>query len=145
IVSLPNKVCKSDLLYRASTTDGKIVSTSLEPNAKLTLVDDTPLDYPTLYRQLVGYGTPFHKLHFSVHLSLILLGYFELRQLLEDLGITSSTAIVLHCDNRSIIQIDIIHLVPLSSSDIFTKTHFPRYFQELVSKIKLTSTIPPGI
>ncbi|KAF2283298.1 hypothetical protein GH714_001019 [Hevea brasiliensis] len=44
----------SDLLSRAGITDSKIVSTPLELNCKLTLLDGTPLNDPTLYRQLVG-------------------------------------------------------------------------------------------
>ena len=43
-----------DLLSRVAITDGKTVSTPLELNSKLTPLDDTPLDEPTLYRQLVG-------------------------------------------------------------------------------------------
>ncbi|KAF2322389.1 hypothetical protein GH714_013189 [Hevea brasiliensis] len=44
----------SDLLSRAGITDSKTVSTPLELNCKLTPLDGTPLDDPTLYRQLVG-------------------------------------------------------------------------------------------
>ncbi|XP_057985374.1 uncharacterized mitochondrial protein AtMg00810-like [Hevea brasiliensis] len=199
----------SDLLSRAGITDSKTVSTPLELNCKLTPLDGTPLDDPTLYRQLVGSlvylivtrldisnaihlvcqfmsaprstifsvvllihryikGTLFHGLHFSATSSLVLSGYSDadwagdltdrrsttgycfflgnsliswrskkqtvvarssteseyraladatsellwLRWLLTDLGITHSSATMLHCDNRSVIQIshnDVFH------------------------------------
>ena len=44
----------SDLLSRANITDSKTESTPLEVNCKLTPLDGTPIDDPTLYRQLVG-------------------------------------------------------------------------------------------
>jgi len=44
----------SDLLSRAGITDSKTESTPLEVNCKLTPLDGTPIDDPTLYRQLVG-------------------------------------------------------------------------------------------
>jgi hypothetical protein len=44
----------SNLLSRAGMTDIKVVSTSLEMNARLTPLDGTPLSDATLYRQLVG-------------------------------------------------------------------------------------------
>jgi hypothetical protein len=44
----------SDLLACAGLTDSKTVSTPLEPNARLTPLDGTPLSDATLYRQLVG-------------------------------------------------------------------------------------------
>ena len=43
-----------DLLSCAGRTDTKVVSTSLEMNARLTPLDGTPLSDATLYRQLVG-------------------------------------------------------------------------------------------
>ena len=43
-----------DLLSCAGRTDTKVVSTSLEMNARLTPLDGTPLNDATLYRQLVG-------------------------------------------------------------------------------------------
>uniref|UniRef100_A0A2N9EH43 Reverse transcriptase Ty1/copia-type domain-containing protein n=1 Tax=Fagus sylvatica TaxID=28930 RepID=A0A2N9EH43_FAGSY len=43
-----------DLLSHAGMTDTKVVSTSLEMNARLTPLDGTPLSDATLYRQLVG-------------------------------------------------------------------------------------------
>lgn len=44
----------SDLLTRAGLTDSKTCTTPLELNSKLTPMDGTPLDDPTLFRQLVG-------------------------------------------------------------------------------------------
>ncbi|XP_057734655.1 uncharacterized mitochondrial protein AtMg00810-like [Arachis stenosperma] len=44
----------SDLLARAGITDSRTESTPLESNVRFTLMDDTVLDNPTLYRQLVG-------------------------------------------------------------------------------------------
>ena len=44
----------TNLLSRANLTDSKIAFTSLEANVKFTLTDDTPLDDPTFYHQLVG-------------------------------------------------------------------------------------------
>ncbi|XP_019178900.1 PREDICTED: uncharacterized protein LOC109174062 [Ipomoea nil] len=96
-----------------------------------------------------------------------------LRWLLEDMGIKQSSPTVLHCDNRSAIQIahnDVFHertkhietdchfvrqhikhgtvqLTPVSSEDqstyIFTKAHLPGRFQFLLRKLKLASIIPP--
>ncbi|XP_057745218.1 uncharacterized mitochondrial protein AtMg00810-like [Arachis stenosperma] len=44
----------SDLLARADITDSRTEYTPLEPNVCFTPMDDTVLDNPTLYRQLVG-------------------------------------------------------------------------------------------
>ncbi|KAL5753905.1 hypothetical protein ACOSP7_022125 [Xanthoceras sorbifolium] len=44
----------SDLLTKAGITDNKTVSTPLEYNAKLTLLDGEPISDATRYRQLVG-------------------------------------------------------------------------------------------
>uniref|UniRef100_A0A2N9FH94 Reverse transcriptase Ty1/copia-type domain-containing protein n=1 Tax=Fagus sylvatica TaxID=28930 RepID=A0A2N9FH94_FAGSY len=96
-----------------------------------------------------------------------------LRWLLEDMGLTHSSPIVIHCDNRSAIQIahnDVFHertkhieidchpvryhlsvgilrLLLVSSSnqttDIFTKTFPPGRFRDLVSKLKMASVRPP--
>ncbi|KAL3498698.1 hypothetical protein ACH5RR_041430 [Cinchona calisaya] len=44
----------SDLLARAGLTDGTIISTAIETNARLTPHDGSPVFDPTLYRQLVG-------------------------------------------------------------------------------------------
>ena len=89
------------------------------------------------------------------------------------MGLIHSSPIVIHCDNRSAIQIvhndvfhehtkhieidchlvryhlsvGILHLLPVSSSDqtadIFTKTFPPDHFHDLVSKLKMTSVRPP--
>uniref|UniRef100_A0A2N9GCA0 CCHC-type domain-containing protein n=1 Tax=Fagus sylvatica TaxID=28930 RepID=A0A2N9GCA0_FAGSY len=96
-----------------------------------------------------------------------------LRWLLEDMGLTHSSPTIIHCDNRSAIQIahndvfhertkhieidchlvrhhlsaGILHLLPVSSSDqtadIFTKTFPPGRFRDLVSKLKMASVRPP--
>jgi hypothetical protein len=96
-----------------------------------------------------------------------------LRWLLEDMGLTHSSPTVIHCDNRSAIQIahnDVFHehtkhieidchlvrhhlsagilrLLPVSSSDqtadIFTKTFPPGRFRDFVSKLKMASVRPP--
>ena len=44
----------SDLLTKAGITDSKTSATPLETNSRLTSMDGTPLDDPTIYRQLVG-------------------------------------------------------------------------------------------
>ena len=44
----------SDLISRASITDGKIVDTPIEYNYRLNSHDSEPLSDATLYRQLVG-------------------------------------------------------------------------------------------
>ena len=44
----------SDLLSKAGITDNKTVSTPLEYNAKLTLLDGEPISDAIRYRQLVG-------------------------------------------------------------------------------------------
>uniref|UniRef100_A0A2N9FJR4 Integrase catalytic domain-containing protein n=1 Tax=Fagus sylvatica TaxID=28930 RepID=A0A2N9FJR4_FAGSY len=96
-----------------------------------------------------------------------------LRWLLQDLGIDCSTAVPIHCDNRSAIQIahnDVFHertkhieidchfvrhhllqgtlqLRSVSSqdqlADIFTKPMPPGRFRDLISKLKLVSVHPP--
>jgi hypothetical protein len=96
-----------------------------------------------------------------------------LRWLLEDMGVTHSSPTIIHCDNRSAIQIahndvfhertkhieidchlvrhhlsaGILHLLPVSSSDqtadIFTKTFPPGRFRDLISKLKMASFKPP--
>ena len=94
-----------------------------------------------------------------------------LRWLLKDMGICQNSPTIIHCDNRSAIQIahnDVFHertkhievdchfirqhllrnnlsLVSVSSADqtadIFTKSHLPGRFHQLVSKLKMTSSI----
>ena len=96
-----------------------------------------------------------------------------LRWLLEDIGLTHSSPTVIHCDNRSAIQIahndifhectkhieidchlvchhlfaGILHLLPVSSFDqtvdIFTKTFPPDRFRDLISKLKMAFVRPP--
>jgi hypothetical protein len=98
-----------------------------------------------------------------------------LRWLLNDMGVTQSSATMLHCDNRSAIQIshnDVFHertkhieidchlvrhhvtngtirLISIPSvdqaADIFTKTHHPVRFKDLSSKLQLASTIPTRV
>uniref|UniRef100_A0A2N9HKJ7 Reverse transcriptase Ty1/copia-type domain-containing protein n=1 Tax=Fagus sylvatica TaxID=28930 RepID=A0A2N9HKJ7_FAGSY len=146
-------------------------------------------------------GTLFHGLHFSSQSSLILQAYSDadwagdptdrrsttrkyraladttaellwLRWLLQDLGIDCSTAVPIHCDNRSAIQIahnDVFHertkhieidchfvrhhllqgtlqLRSVSSqdqlADIFTKPMPSGRFRDLISKLKLVSVHP---
>uniref|UniRef100_A0A2N9EYM6 Reverse transcriptase Ty1/copia-type domain-containing protein n=1 Tax=Fagus sylvatica TaxID=28930 RepID=A0A2N9EYM6_FAGSY len=145
--------------------------------------------------------TMFHDLHFSAHSTFDLCAYFDadwagdpidcrstieyraladtisellaLRWLLEDIGLTYSSPTVIHCNNRSVIQIahnDVFHertkyieidchlvrhhlfagilrLLPVSSSvqtaDIFTKNFPPGCFRDLVSKLKVASVRPP--
>ncbi|XP_028097981.1 uncharacterized protein LOC114297713 [Camellia sinensis] len=95
-----------------------------------------------------------------------------LRWLLKDMGVLHPTATTLHCDNRSAIQIahndvfhdctkhieidchfirqhvnsGIIQLQFVSSAaqvaDLFTKTHLPGRFHELLSKLQLVSLKP---
>lgn len=89
------------------------------------------------------------------------------------MGVTHSTSTIISCDNQSAIQIahnDVFHectkhieidshfirhhltrgtigLLSVSSADqtanIFTKTHPPVRLQDLVSKLKLVSILPP--
>jgi hypothetical protein len=96
-----------------------------------------------------------------------------LRWLLEDMGLIHSSSTIIHCDNRSAIQIahndifhertkhieidchlvchhlsaGILHLLPVSSSDqtadISTKTFPLGRFCDLVSKLKMASARPP--
>uniref|UniRef100_A0A2N9I8W4 Integrase catalytic domain-containing protein n=1 Tax=Fagus sylvatica TaxID=28930 RepID=A0A2N9I8W4_FAGSY len=96
-----------------------------------------------------------------------------LRWLLQDLGVSTSSATPIYCDNRSAIQIarnDVFHertkhieidchlvrhhllqgslqLVSVSShdqlADIFTKSHPTGRFRDLVSKLQLVSHPPP--
>uniref|UniRef100_A0A2N9EMK3 Reverse transcriptase Ty1/copia-type domain-containing protein n=1 Tax=Fagus sylvatica TaxID=28930 RepID=A0A2N9EMK3_FAGSY len=70
----------SDLLSRAGLTNTKVVSTPLEMNARLTPLDDTPLNDATLYLiHILRYikGTMFHGLHFSAHSTLDLCAYSD--------------------------------------------------------------------
>ena len=94
-------------------------------------------------------------------------------KLLEDMGLTHFSPTVIHCDNRSVIQIahndvfhertkhieidchlvrhhlsaSILHLLLVSSSDqtadIFTKIFPPGRFRDLVSKLKMAYVRPP--
>ena len=96
-----------------------------------------------------------------------------LRWLFQDLGIDCATTVLIHCDNRSAIQIahnDVFHertkpieidchfvrhhllqgtlqLRLVSSqdqlADIFTKPMPPSRFRDLISKLKLASVHPP--
>jgi transposase InsO family protein len=96
-----------------------------------------------------------------------------LRWLLQDMGVSLSSATPVYCDNRSAIQIahnDVFHertkhieidchfvrhhllqgslqLHSVTSrdqlADIFTKSHPPGRFRDLVSKLKLVSCTPP--
>ncbi|GKU93778.1 hypothetical protein SLEP1_g7344 [Rubroshorea leprosula] len=84
----------SDLVYKAELTDGKSVSTTLEPNVKLTPMDGSPLSYLTRYRQfkatprfthyaavlrIIHYvnRTLFHGLHFFANYSSVLRAYSD--------------------------------------------------------------------
>ncbi|GKV26797.1 hypothetical protein SLEP1_g36032 [Rubroshorea leprosula] len=75
----------SDLVSKAELNDGKSVSTPLEPNVKLTPMDDSSLSDLLCYRQLVVIfriiryvkGTLFHGLYFSVNSSPVLRAYFD--------------------------------------------------------------------
>lgn len=96
-----------------------------------------------------------------------------LRWLLIDMGVTHSSATMLHCDNKSALQIShnnvfhkrtkhikidchlirhhvahsticLIHVSSASqNADIFTKPHLPARFQNLLCKLKLVSALPP--
>ncbi|PNY14773.1 glutamate receptor-like protein [Trifolium pratense] len=95
--------------------------------------------------------------------------------LLNDIAVTQSSATMLHCDNRSAIQIshnDVFHertkhieidchlvrhhvtngtisLISIPAvdqvADIFTKTHHPVGFKDLSSKLQLASTVPTRV
>uniref|UniRef100_A0A2N9FB60 Integrase catalytic domain-containing protein n=1 Tax=Fagus sylvatica TaxID=28930 RepID=A0A2N9FB60_FAGSY len=74
-----------------------------------------------------------------------------LRWLLQDLGVSTSSATPIYCDNRSAIQIarndGSLQLISVSShdqlADIFTKSHPTGRFRDLVSKLQLVSHPPP--
>uniref|UniRef100_A0A2N9GU40 Reverse transcriptase Ty1/copia-type domain-containing protein n=1 Tax=Fagus sylvatica TaxID=28930 RepID=A0A2N9GU40_FAGSY len=126
----------SDLLSRAGSTDIKVVSTPLKMNAHLAPLDGTPLSDATLYHQLIGslvYLTVIRPdIAHAVHLHskkqhIVFLSSTEaeypalasttselltLCWLLEDIGFTYCSPTVIHCDNRSAIQImqnDVFH------------------------------------
>ncbi|TYJ98055.1 putative mitochondrial protein [Cucumis melo var. makuwa] len=128
----------SDLLVRSRITDSNTASMPLDPNVHLTPYDGVPLE-----------------------------------DLLADMGVPQQGPTLLHCDNRSAIQIahnDVFHertkhiendchfirhhllsntiLLQLVSTieqpaDIFTKTLPPTRFNKLLTKLKLTATLPP--
>jgi hypothetical protein len=96
-----------------------------------------------------------------------------LRWLLQDMGATQTSSSPIFCDSRSAIQIahnDVFHkrtkhieiechfvrhhllhgtlhlcLIAYVDqlADVFTKAHPPERFRDLVSKLKLASTLPP--
>ena len=98
---------------------------------------------------------------------------FWFRWLLADMDAPQPIATLLYCDKRSAIYIahnDVFHertkhieinchitrhhfkkgnlmLFSISSvdqpADIFTKTHLPECFRDLISKLQLTSSLPP--
>ncbi|KAA0062627.1 putative mitochondrial protein [Cucumis melo var. makuwa] len=155
----------SDLLVRSRITDSNTTSMPLDPNVHLTPYDGVPLEDVSLYRQLVGsliYLTMTRPdIAYAVHI------------LLADMGVPKQGPTLLHCDNRSAIQIahnDVFHertkhiendchfirhhllsntiLLQLVSTikqpaDIFTKTLPPTRFNKLLTKLKLTATLPP--
>uniref|UniRef100_A0A2N9GD96 Reverse transcriptase Ty1/copia-type domain-containing protein n=1 Tax=Fagus sylvatica TaxID=28930 RepID=A0A2N9GD96_FAGSY len=163
----------SDLISRAGITDSKIIDTPIEYNNRLNTHDGEPLPDATLYRQLVGslvYLTVTRPdISYAVH---IVSQFMAAPRLLQDLGIDCSTAVPIHCDNRSAIQIahnDVFHertkhieidchfvrhhllqgtlqLRSVSSqdqlADIFTKPMPPGRFRDLISKLKLVSVHP---
>uniref|UniRef100_A0A2N9HTD6 Integrase catalytic domain-containing protein n=1 Tax=Fagus sylvatica TaxID=28930 RepID=A0A2N9HTD6_FAGSY len=127
-------------------------------------------------------GTLFHGLHFSAQSPLTLRAYSDADWAQEillivdpllDLGVSTSSATPIYCDNRSAIQIarnDVFHertkhieidchlvrhhllrgslqLISVSShdqlADIFTKSHPTGRFRDLVSKLQLVSHPPP--
>uniref|UniRef100_A0A2N9G6A2 Reverse transcriptase Ty1/copia-type domain-containing protein n=1 Tax=Fagus sylvatica TaxID=28930 RepID=A0A2N9G6A2_FAGSY len=181
----------SDLISRVGITDNKIVDTPIEYNNRLNTHDGEPLPDATLYRQLVEslvYLTVTRPdISYAVHIvsqfmaaprSLIMLLYFGFfgdptpSFHYRDLGIDCSTAVPIHCDNGSDIQIthnDVFHertkhieinchfvrhhllqgtlqLRSVSSqdqlADIFTKPMLPDHFHDLISKLKLVSLHP---
>ena len=98
-----------------------------------------------------------------------------LRWLLHDMGIQHTSPTSLSCDNRSAIQIahnDVFHertkhiendchfvrhhvlqhtvqLIPVSSldqvADIFTKSHQPQRFRDLVCKLQMSDSLPSSV
>ncbi|XP_047328433.1 uncharacterized mitochondrial protein AtMg00810-like [Impatiens glandulifera] len=67
-----------------------------------------------------------------------------LQWLLQDMDVPSSAAIPLFCDNNSAMQIahnDVFHKPQIA--DIFTKSHPPQCFQDLVSNLKMFNALPP--
>uniref|UniRef100_A0A2N9G147 FAD-binding PCMH-type domain-containing protein n=1 Tax=Fagus sylvatica TaxID=28930 RepID=A0A2N9G147_FAGSY len=91
----------SDLLSRTGLTDHKILDTPIELYARLNPSSGELLPDPTLYRQLVGslvYLTVTRPdISYAVH---------------QDLGVSTSSATPIYCDNRSATQIarnDVFH------------------------------------
>ena len=98
-----------------------------------------------------------------------------LRWLLTDMGAPQTTSTPIHCDNRSAIHIthndffhehtkyieidchfirhhlqqSSLHLLSVSSedqlADVFTKSHPPGRLRNLVSKLKMASSLPPCV
>ncbi|KAA0060717.1 Retrovirus-related Pol polyprotein from transposon TNT 1-94 [Cucumis melo var. makuwa] len=173
----------SDLLVRSRITNSNIASTSLDLNVHLTPYDGVPLEDVSLYRQLVGsliYLTvtrpdiayvvhivrQFMTAPRTIHFTVIRLG-------IPLIGILQQGPTLLHCDNRSVIQIahnnvfhertkhiendchfirhhllsNILLLQPVSTTeqpaDIFTKALPSTRFNQLLTKLKPTVTLPP--
>ncbi|XP_038899206.1 uncharacterized protein LOC120086562 [Benincasa hispida] len=117
-----------NLLLRSSITDFATAPTLVNPNVCLTLFDGIPLEDTSLYCHLVGsliyltitrpdiayvvhivsqFMAALRTIHFTA--VLCILRYVKellwLRWLLADIGVPQSSATILHCDNRSAIQI----------------------------------------
>ncbi|RVX06473.1 Retrovirus-related Pol polyprotein from transposon RE1 [Vitis vinifera] len=150
--------------FLAGLTDSKTVDTLVELNVHLTPSGGKPLSNPSLYIRLVGslvYLTVTRPdISYVVH------------QLLKDLGVSTSFATPLYCDNQSAIHIahnDVFHewtkhieidchfiryhlvhgalkLFSVSSkdqlADIFTKSLPKRRIRDLVDNLKLVSHPP---
>ncbi|XP_051147007.1 uncharacterized mitochondrial protein AtMg00810-like [Andrographis paniculata] len=153
----------SDLISRSGMTDSQSASTPLKGNCRLTHFDDTPLEDPSRYQQLVEsliYLTVTHPdiahvvhivsqfmanqrtMHYVVVLRIL---RYVKGTILHGLHFSADSPLVL-VGFFDADWADIVHLSHVSSenhtADIFTKSLFPSRFSTLLSNLKLVSTLP---
>ena len=62
-----------------------------------------------------------------------------LRWLLADMDAPQPIATLLYCDNLMFFSISFVD----QPADIFTKTHLPDCFRDIISKLQFASSLPP--
>ena len=62
-----------------------------------------------------------------------------LRWLLTDMDAPQPIATSLYCDNLMLFSISFVD----QPADIFTKTHLPDCFRDIISKLQFASSLPP--